>query len=180
MKSDRKSLEKLFKKHGFEDFKWLDPKKVVVSQWVRMKCVFGCPGYGQAACCPPNVPPVQECKDFFTGYKSAVVFHFARKMDNPEDRHEWTRKLNAKLLKVERDVFLAGNQKAFLLYMDTCHACNECATTRAGCNNKKAARPAPEAFAVDVFSTVRQIGYPIEVLTDKTKTMNRYAILLID
>jgi hypothetical protein len=32
---------------------------------------------------------------------------------------------------------------------------------------------------VDVFSTVRKVGCPIQVLTDYTQTMNRYAFLLI-
>jgi len=173
-------LEKIFKKHCFDDFKWLDPKKIAVSQWVRMKCLYGCPIYGSAACCPPNVPTVSECREFFREYSSAAVFHFSERMKKPEDRHVWTKKINARLLRLERDVFLAGNQRAFLLYMDTCHACAECASTRSGCNKKKAARPAPEAFAVDVFSTARSLGYPIEVLSDHDQPMNRYAILLVD
>jgi len=34
-------------------------------------------------------------------------------------------------------------------------------------------------MAVDVFTTVRNIGYPIEVLYDYSQEMNRYAFLLI-
>jgi hypothetical protein len=41
-------------------------------------------------------------------------------------------------------------------------------------------RPTPDALAVDVFSTVRKLGYPIEVLSDYDQEMNRYAFLLID
>jgi hypothetical protein len=33
---DRTELEALFQKHGYRDFKWLDPGEVV-SQWVRTK-----------------------------------------------------------------------------------------------------------------------------------------------
>ncbi len=33
---------------------------------------------------------------------------------------------------------------------------------------------------MDVFSTVRQAGYPIEVLSDYTQAMNRYAFMLIE
>lgn len=180
MKANRKGLEMIFKKHGFTDFKWLDPQKIVVSQWVRMKCLYGCPHYGAAGCCPPNVPTVSECREFLREYSTAVVFHFSEKMKNPEDRHGWTKKINARLLKAERDVFLVGNQRAFLLYMDTCQACAECTPTRSGCNNKKAARPVPEALAIDVFSTARSIGYPIDVLSDFSLRMNRYAFLLIE
>ena len=38
----------------------------------------------------------------------------------------------------------------------------------------------PEGMAVDVFSTVRQYGLPIEVLDDYKKLMNRYAFLLVE
>jgi predicted metal-binding protein len=41
------------------------------------------------------------------------------------------------------------------------------------------ARPAPEALAVDVYSTVRKVGYPIHVLSEYSETMDRYAFLLI-
>jgi hypothetical protein len=35
-------------------------------------------------------------------------------------------------------------------------------------------------MAMDVFATVRKLGYPIEVLTDYDQAMNRYAFLLIE
>jgi len=89
------------------------------------------------------------------------------------------KRVNSKLLNLERDVFLAGYPKAFLLFMDTCYLCKDCSGTRTQSFNKKSARPAPEALAVDVFSTVRQAGYPIEVLWDYSQKMNRYAFLMI-
>jgi predicted metal-binding protein len=174
----RDKLEKIFRRNSFDDFKWIDPKGIVISQWVRLKCMFGCPQYGQTACCPPNVPSVQECERLFREYEEAVIFHFERKMQKPEDRHKWSKEINTRLLKVERDVFLAGYPKAFLLFIDTCHMCNKCSGSRVKCSNKTAARPAPEALAVDVFSTVKSVGYPIEVLSDYSQKMNRYAILL--
>ena len=51
---------------------------------------------------------------------------------------------------------------------------------RDGCRQPRVARPTPEAFAVDVFSTVRKLGYPIEVLADHRESMNRYAFLMIE
>jgi hypothetical protein len=35
-------------------------------------------------------------------------------------------------------------------------------------------------MAVDVFATVRALGYPIEVLARRDRPMNRYAFLLVD
>ena len=45
------ALEELFRQHGYEDFKWLDPAEIVVAQWVRIKCMYGCPVYCQIVCC---------------------------------------------------------------------------------------------------------------------------------
>ncbi|UCF77984.1 MAG: DUF2284 domain-containing protein [Candidatus Eiseniibacteriota bacterium] len=177
---NRAELEALFRKHGYADFKWIEPDNIVVGQWVRMKCVFGCAEYGRNACCPPNVPPVSECRQFFKEYRSGVVFHFQKRVARPEDRHPWTAEVSQALLKLEREVFLLGYQKAFLLFMDSCGLCPECPGTPEECKQPRLARPTPEAMGVDVFSTVRQYGYPIEVLKDYAQTMNRYAFLLIE
>lgn len=173
-------LETLFEKRGFRDYKWLDSKEIVVSQWVRMKCFFGCPEFGKTAACPPNVPSLSECRDFFLEYSQAVIFHFEKAVEKPEDRHAWTRKINLRLLKLEREVFLLGYQKAFLLFMDSCTLCSPCPGKRDECRYPKQARPAPEAMGVDVFSTVRKVGYPIKVLSDYSQKMNRYSFLMIE
>lgn len=173
-------LEGKFLKRGFSDFKWIDPKKIVVSNWVRMKCMYGCKEYGRNASCPPNTPSVPECEKFFQEYKEAVIFHFPKRVKKPEDRHAWTKEINRGLLELEKDVFLSGYRKAFLLFMDSCGLCEQCTGSRQTCRQPRLSRPTPEGMAVDVFATVRQIGYPIEVLKDYSDTMNRYAILMIE
>jgi predicted metal-binding protein len=175
-----KKLERMFAEHGVVDFKFIEPGRIVVAQWVRMKCMYGCSGYGKSACCPPNVPSVSECRRFFDEYRAAAIFHFEKKVKKPMDRRPWARGINISLLELEREVFLSGYPKAFLLFIDSCHLCAECVSSRAECKKAKSARPAPEALAVDVFSTARQHGYPIEVLADYSRAMNRYAFLLIE
>ena len=177
----RETLEELFHTHGYTDFKWIKPKDIIVSQWVRMKCMFGCGEYGGTASCPPNVPSVPECERFFREYSDAVIFRFEKKVAKPEDRYAWTRRVNAKLSKLEREVFLSGYEKAFLLFMDSCRICGECeAGAREQCEQPRLARPSPEAMAMDVYATVRQAGYPIQVLPDYSRKMNRYAFLMIE
>ena len=176
---NHKELETLFGKHGFTDFRWIEPKDIVAAHWVRQKCTFGCPTYGKNATCPPNVPSVAECRAFFDEYALGAVFHFEKAFEEPGDRHAWSREVNRSLLAMERDVFLAGNEKAFLLFMDPCGFCSDCTGERDECKHPKSARPSPESMAVDVFATVRQVGYPIQVLTDYSQAMNRYAILLV-
>lgn len=178
--TDRKKLEELFHSHSFNDFKWIDPKKIVTAYWVRMKCMYGCSDYGNIATCPPHVPSITECEKFFKEYSEAVVFHFEKTVDEPEDRFVWTRKVNLTLLKLEREIFISGHQKAFLLFLDSCNICQECPGLKEKCKEPKLSRPTPEALCIDVYSTVRQLGYPIQVLYDYKQAMNRYAFLLIE
>ncbi len=179
-KIGRNVLEKVFKKHGYEDYKWINPKGIVVAQWARMKCMFGCKNYGKCGTCPPNTPSVPECKEFVQGYKTCVVFRFTKRVAKPEDRFAWTREVNRKLLELEREVFLGGYYKAFLLFMDSCNLCESCPGIRQLCKNPKMSRPTPESMAMDVYATVRKVGYPIEVLYDYKQEMNRYAFLFIE
>jgi len=175
-----KQVETIARDHGFTDFKWIDPKTIVVAQWVRMKCEYGCPNYGRIASCPPNTPTVEECRRFFREYRTGIVFHFQKVMADTPKRRAWGRKVNTGLFKVEREVFLAGYPKAFMLFMGACRLCAECVRTRAECKKLDLSRPTPEAMAVDVFTTVRQLGYPIEVLTDRSGQMDRYAFLMVE
>ena len=175
-----KALEGFFVERGFTDFRWLDPREIVVAEWVRMKCLYGCADYGKNAACPPNAPPVDACARFFREYRRAVVFHFAKTVEKPEDRHAWSRKINLGLLKLEGEVFKAGFVKAFLLPMDSCNYCPDCPGIRTACKELKLSRPSPDALAMDVYSTVHKIGYPIEVLSGYDREMNRYAFLLVD
>ncbi|MFB0564161.1 MAG: DUF2284 domain-containing protein [Candidatus Aminicenantaceae bacterium] len=175
----KRKLEEIFLKHGFTDFKWIDPRRIIVARWVRMKCIFGCNEYGKTASCPPNLPSFSECEKFFKEYREAVVFHLEKKVDKPEDRFPWARKINLKLLKLEKEVFILGHEKAFLLFLDSCNICEECPGRKSDCKEPKLARPTPEAMCVDVYSTVRQLGYPIAVLYDYEQKMNRYAFLMV-
>ncbi len=177
---DVKSVESILNVSGFSDFRWLSGTEIVVSEWVRMKCMFGCGAYGKSGCCPPNVPSVPECLAFFRNYSKVAIIHVTRCVEKPEDRFDWSRDVNRKLLDVEKAVFLAGNYKAFLLFMDECRLCLKCPGARTECMNPKLARPSPESFAVDVFTTVRKVGYPIDVLSDYKDEMNRYAFLLVE
>ena len=95
-------------------------------------------------------------------------------------KYAWGRKLNRRLLKLEKEVFIQGYEKAFLLFFDSCNICEVCPGKKEECLEPKLSRPTPEALCVDVYSTVRKIGYPIQVLADYSQKMNRYAFLLVE
>ncbi len=176
----RSKVESILKQHGYSDYKWIAPAEIIVSQWVRIKCMYGCNEYGKTATCPPNVPSVSECERFFREYNNAVVIHFKKEVEKPEDRFAWTRGINLKLLALEKEIFCSDFPKAFLLFMDSCNICKTCQEKKEDCVEPKMSRPTPEALGIDVYSTVRKVGYPIHVLSDYSQKMNRYAFLLID
>ncbi len=68
-----------------------------------------------------------------------------------------------KLLETEKQIFLQGYQKAFLLNQTCCSLCKDCSGNRIDCKDKKNSRPSPEAFAVDVCRTVRNAGMEIKI-----------------
>ncbi len=177
---EREPLEKLFASYEFTDYQWIDPAEIVVAQWVRMKCMFGCGSFGHNASCPPNTLSIAECERFFREFSDAVIFHFHKAIEKPEDRGDYTRAVNKKLIKLERDVFLMGNRKAFMLPTDECRLCAECSGDRKECINPRMARPTAEGMGVDVYATVRKYGFPIQVLKDYSEPTNRYAFLMID
>jgi predicted metal-binding protein len=172
-------LEAIFKDHGFSDYKWIAPAQIVVAQWVRMKCMFGCPNYGSKAACPPQTPSVAECERFFKEYSNAVVFHIRVQFDDPQDRFSWYNDMTLKLIELERKVFLSGFERALFLLFGGCQLCEECTVERSLCKQPKLARPSAEGMAVDVYSTVKKLGYPISVRTDMTQAMDRYVFLMV-
>jgi predicted metal-binding protein len=127
-----------------------------------------------------NLSAVAEVRQLFAEYSAMAIFHFSHAVDKPEDRHDWTKGVNQGLLKLERELFLLGHYKAFLLCCDSCYLCADCSGARGTCKNPRSARPSPESMAVDVFATVRKVGFPIEVLAEYSQAMNRYAFLLIE
>ena len=100
---DKKHLQQIFNQHGFADFKWMAAKDIIVAQWVRFRCMFGCPQYGKSCVCPPNVPTIEECRKMFSEYNEVAVFHFEKQCESPEERKTWSRDTALKLLELERE-----------------------------------------------------------------------------
>ena len=177
---NRNRIEELCRKHGFEEFRWLPAADIVVAQWVRMKCHFGCDEYGTSVTCPPNLPPISECERLIKEYSESLIFHFPKTVGNTEERMAWSREVDTRLIALERDVFLGGYYKTFALIMCSCPVCKDCVAKPEDCRHPGSARPMPEGMGIDVFATARSVGYPVEVLTDQSQKMNRFAILLIE
>jgi len=179
-KADLERIGNMARNNGIGDFKWVDPGQIVTGQWVRTKCLYGCPSYGLKACCPPGVPPVAECRSLFREFRKGVFFHLPKKFEDPKMRFAWSREVNKEVLAFERAVFLAGFPKAFIFTPAPCNICGACQPQKRECRNPALARPTLEAYAVDVFTTARKFGYPLEVLKNYDLETNRYGLLLVE
>ena len=60
---------------GATHAKQIHPSSVVTAPWVRLKCQFGCPGYGKGHCCPPHTPTSDETRAILDCYRRAILFH---------------------------------------------------------------------------------------------------------
>jgi len=174
----KEKIEAILAEQELTDYRWISPKEIVVSQWVRVKCTFGCSDYGTGTC-PPHTPSVTECERFFSEYQTGLIIRlsiYADKNDYPSD---WSKAMTGKLLETERKIFISGHHKVFLLNQTCCSICKSCVGNRHDCKDKSHSRPSPESFAVDVYQTARNAGYDLNVVTNPCE-MNRIAIILIE
>ena len=146
----------------------IDPSDVVTAPWVRLKCQYGCAGYGRSLTCPPHSPTPEQTRAVLDGYSEALLVHG----DGNTDIHKV-------VVALEREAFLLGYYKAFGMGAGPCQLCAECAGAH-GCRHGDEARPSMEACGIDVFETVRSQDLAIEVLSSTECQGNYYGLVLIE
>lgn len=172
-------IDQILQSRGFTDYNWLIPQKdIIVAHWVRFHCLFGCNDYGRFGSCPPAVPPIDECRKMIYEYKNALILYFPIQ-SQPKDEK---RQMMEDLLNLEREIFLAGYYKAFLLPHSSCVFCKNCVAegARMNCVDKAKSRPSPDAMGIDVFQTASNAGYSVKVVTTRDAVTNRFSFILID
>ena len=100
------------------------------------------------------------------GYRTAILARFG-----PGAR------VTRSMVALEREMFLDGYYRAFAFGAGPCTLCKSC--PRDVCEHPEKARPSMEACGIDVFSTARANGFPIEVVLDKSSEQNYYGLLLV-
>jgi predicted metal-binding protein len=88
--------------------------------------------------------------------------------------------VKATVADLERDIFLRGAWKAFGLGAGPCYFCKECNVEEEQCRHPERARPSMEACGIDVFSTVKKTGFPIEVVRTTRQCPHYYGLILVD
>jgi predicted metal-binding protein len=142
---------------------------VETAPWVRLKCQFGCDGYAQCLVCPPYTPTPDDMRKVLDSYRRAILLHFEPDVN-----------VKATVVELEREIFLRGAWKALGLGAGPCYLCQCCALQVGECRHAERARPAMEACGIDVFTTVRKAGLPIEVVRTTRQCPNYYGLVLVD
>lgn len=72
MKTKYRKYIQTIKASGAITVKPINPSKVVVSNWVRLKCQYGCDAYNTRYTCPPYSPTPDYTRQMLKEYKSAI------------------------------------------------------------------------------------------------------------
>jgi predicted metal-binding protein len=158
---------------GVDGAKIIDPHSVVTAEWVRMKCQFGCPGFGLSHCCPPHSPTPDLTRKVIDSYQRAILLH--RRLA----KGERGKNFNETLVRLEIKIFLDGNYKAWSMGSGPCRLCKEC-DLKGSCKHGYEARPSMEACGIDVFKTARDNGFPIDVVKTHGEERNAFGLILVE
>lgn len=152
---------------GAKRAKIIAPRKVVTGHWVRWKCSYGCDRYQSSLMCPPYTPLPAQTREMLDQYKRAILFE--------ADRGK-PKKIAPAL---EKKLFLQGFYKAFGMGAGPCRLCETCAFEQ-GCRHPDITRPSMESCGIDVFATVREHGFTINVARTQKDPQHYFGLVLID
>ena len=153
---------------GATHAKQTHPDTVVTAPWVRLKCQFGCPGYGMGYCCPPNTPTPEQTRTILDSYQRAILFHI--EVPHMPQREKHYRKFFDMLVDLEGEIFKEGYYKAFVFLAGPCRLCKKCGKLEdKPCKFLSKARPCMESCGMDVtVSTVMSAVSPLYLMRKKS------------
>ncbi len=171
-----KKLRQEARQLGAQDAVIVSPgQQVFTATWVRLRCQYGCPDYGQCLTCPPHAPGPELTRRMLDEYQAGLLLH--------GHNGEALRRIS---LTLERNIFLAGYYKAFAFLCGRCQLCKTCVALQAkggkvaACRHPELARPAMEAAGIDVLATARAAGLSIEVARSPESPADYFTLVLVE
>jgi predicted metal-binding protein len=174
----KKYLEKA-KKQGVSWAKIIHPKNVVTAEWVRLKCQYGCSRYGTCLTCPPFSPTPEYTRKMLEYYSKALIMIYDIHPHPKETERRQRRRMRKDIASLEREAFLDGYYKAFGMASGPCNLCAVCDTSQP-CKFEDLARPSMEACGIDVYATLANVGYKLEVVKSYDQIWHYSGLVLID
>lgn len=157
----------------------LDASDIPVENRTRLKCTYGCRGYGKRLSCPPHVMPVDEFRQILKEYSTAILLIEEFDTSGMEDvLKAWSgiRKGSFhKMLELEYQAFREGFTFAQLLRPGACNECEDCAEE---CTKPDRRRFPPEAVGINLEKLMNNVGNELSFCNpDRVKCVG---ILLIE
>jgi predicted metal-binding protein len=153
--------------------------QVVVAEWVRLKCQYGCGAYGSRLTCPPHSPPPEGTRRVLRHYRQALLLRMERPGGGWKEETRQRRQMSEVVAALERELFLAGYYRAWGMGAGPCRLCKECDPS-SPCRFPHQARPSMEACGIDVYTTVRQAGWEIEVVQMLEAPFRLFGLVLME
>lgn len=168
MENKHESLVEKAIELGATEAKLIDTDQVVFDPRSHLKCRFGCNRWGKFWTCPPNLSLSPEMFiDAFKQYIKGVVIKTA----DPKAGQEVA-------IAIEKEAMISqGCQFAFALAL--CVQCEECAYPEP-CLYPHLARPAMDAYGVDIGKTLEPLGFKVEFDKEGKLLPAWYGMVLID
>jgi len=176
-------IRSLAEHHGIDQIIPIKTELITVSEWVNLKCKYGCQRYGRSWCCPPETPSPDKVRAILKEYKIALIL--SGSVENPYfyKNSQKKRRIQVALWKgtvtVERELFLHGYYKAFSLVSENCALCQTCLYPN-HCAFPQERRPSVEAFSIDIFQTLRTIGRSFKIYKERLEPYRYYSIILLE
>jgi predicted metal-binding protein len=152
-------------------------RNVVVENWVRLKCQYGCGAYGDCLTCPPYSPTPGYMRKMIGEYSKGLLMQVQN--IRAANRPRLGSTLRGIVTDLEREIFLDGYHKAFGLAAGPCRLCRTCDTTR-DCKHPYIARPSMEACGIDVYQTARNCGFELHVVKTEDSPYSYVGLILIE
>ncbi len=153
---------------GALEARLIDTKQIVFDSRSFLKCRFGCGRWGKYWTCPPNLSISPESfLAAFEQYKQAIVI----RTEDPKKGQEVA-------LAIEKEAMLNyGHQFAFAMIL--CVQCDECSYPEP-CRFPHLARPAMDAYGIDIAKTLEPLGFKVEFDPDGKLLPAWYGMVLVD
>jgi len=132
----------------------IHPDQVVVAEWVRLKCQYGCAEYGARLTCPPYSPPPEVTRQVIRHYRQGLLLRVEGAAGGGGEEDRQRRRLGEMVAALERELFLAGYYRAWGMGAGPCSFCGAC-NLEGPCLFPRQARPSMEGCGIDVYTTVR-------------------------
>ncbi len=179
MSHDAEALRARAIELGASDAAVLAPDQVVTAEWVRMKCLYGGCHVGRCLTCPPHSPTPAQTRVWLDEYATILLLRFDVRPGGPEPLAA-SRWVAGVALRLERELFLAGYYKAFAIAGGRPCSLEETCGRPETCDCRADLRPGPAGCGIDVFTTSRNAGWPLDVVSGPQEPYHRFAFVLVE